>query len=1223
MSKRPSPPSRFFSSLSEDDSNDVQMPPPPPPALYTVIDDSPPTPAAQKASATIAKPLRSSPPSVLRKHNNIGGGSKNSVAFSGIMDNLNNQQQTNNSPQRRVNISLKTVINSQFENEAETHILAALELDSSSPSKIFENSQSRLLGEGLEGMEDYSDDDDDNDKNNKDGNNHHARGHTWNNDSFLKNVTMQNQLPQYQVPVGGDQSATSSAAASSPQKSNIQPTIQTTTTNNVTDDIYPHYPPAQKSNIQPTIQTTTHQQRHRRYISSLSARGGSSGYLPSVPDDAALVYNDDIQDEHLDEGNDPFLEGAINKAATASVAVNNDNYDEATDGGTGGNNNDLGSQQQTRETTTTTAQAEQPTLADSDVNIMTDATETTDNMNFMAQRLRSLQRRRSSSMKRSMSSRRSSSNDNGLGDPESSGDMLMNALNSVDSSKNKSFLRKIRSEYNELIVPKIPKFQKNISHTLLFVVFPFLAVAALLFYMFDNPMVGESGTSVSWWILFLGVRQMLIFEFTRVGEVFWVEIFALRSRLFNMAVGPYVSMAFIQSKGWPYIVCFWAVLDFCFLYGSHPLPKHWLFWQNKLDLFNAGNPVVGVTDSNLYRQILLTCIFVGVTVSLKRLFLAIYLGRRTFSHFGSELEKLMAKMIIIGEVANLARDIESKPALFEGALSPVNKLGEDEKLVRFRELMVEENSSVEASPSPKKIQRKTLEVTNSNKSATPSPRMENRKVLEVPTPNSDTSTPKSLESSVSQGASPGHKHKTGHSPTRPVGVSSIDPATADGKKLETDSTANVKLIYLLSEWEEPELLGGTKSKATVRDLVEFRKAVAYMDDKYPFSHAFGHAKTRELCVQSSQEVYDRLMLSASDCTTLPFSILSVLGMDENGDFVDAKIKSLIRLFRPDRQGNLSRLDFVKSVDTVYKNLRLLRASIANSAQIDFAFERIINCFFYFFLAIVAVAILGFNDIWTAFLSFNTVFLAFSFLFGSAASNYFEGLLLIFVRRPYDIGDRIATSNPKTDTDSNGSSTWYVDKVSLFTTTVRFATTNEVATYSNGSLAVLRIINANRSPKAIISVLIKFGLETPFNKIMVFRTAVENFIKARPREWIALAGFRATRVEADYGYVEYKIVAQHRESWQNIGPVLQSKADLSSFCLEATKKLNMKYESPPMPVNLATSGNLDLSGIFHKKDDEPRGDIIGMAGGKGDAQKSMSAADLQDVANLFEIRKKTK
>jgi small-conductance mechanosensitive channel len=72
--------------------------------------------------------------------------------------------------------------------------------------------------------------------------------------------------------------------------------------------------------------------------------------------------------------------------------------------------------------------------------------------------------------------------------------------------------------------------------------------------------------------------------------------------------------------------------------------------------------------------------------------------------------------------------------------------------------------------------------------------------------------------------------------------------------------------------------------------------------------------------------------------------------------------------------------------------------------------------------------------------------------------------LIFVRRPYDIGDKVAISPPDQDTSASGSSTWFVEKVSLYTTTVRFATTNEVATYSNGSLARLRIINAKRSPK---------------------------------------------------------------------------------------------------------------------------------------------------------------
>ena len=63
----------------------------------------------------------------------------------------------------------------------------------------------------------------------------------------------------------------------------------------------------------------------------------------------------------------------------------------------------------------------------------------------------------------------------------------------------------------------------------------------------------------------------------------------------------------------------------------------------------------------------------------------------------------------------------------------------------------------------------------------------------------------------------------------------------------------------------------------------------------------------------------------------------------------------------------------------------------------------------------------------------------------------------------------------------------------------------------------------------------------------------------------------------------------------------------------------------MPVNLSTSGNMDFGGIFrNENDDERKGDAID-TGDKGDVKsnKSILAEDLQEVANLFEIRKKAK
>jgi len=245
---------------------------------------------------------------------------------------------------------------------------------------------------------------------------------------------------------------------------------------------------------------------------------------------------------------------------------------------------------------------------------------------------------------------------------------------------------------------------------------------------------------------------------------------------------------------------------------------------------------------------------------------------------------------------------------------------------------------------------------------------------------------------------------------------------------------------------------------SITDILQFRQAIAAMDDTYPFTPAFGLAQTRATCVESSERLYETLQKTTPNQILLPFETLSEICYDGNRQLMRDKAKALIKLFRPDRQGFLTKLDFVSSIDDVYKDLRLFRASLANSSSIDDVFAMIINVFFYIVQILLVLVILGYRQ-WGPIGSVFAFFFSFSFMFGPASSKYFEGILLIFVRRPYDIGDKIGLSNPAKDTNSGGSSMWFVEKVTVFTTTVRFASTNEVATYQNGSLARLRIINA--------------------------------------------------------------------------------------------------------------------------------------------------------------------
>ena len=166
-------------------------------------------------------------------------------------------------------------------------------------------------------------------------------------------------------------------------------------------------------------------------------------------------------------------------------------------------------------------------------------------------------------------------------------------------------------------------------------------------------------------------------------------------------------------------------------------------------------------------------------------------------------------------------------------------------------------------------------------------------------------------------------------------------------------------------------------------------------------------------------------------------------------------------------------------------------------------------FLFFIIVLPAIGV----DPWALFASVSGFAVSFAFMIGPAASKQFEGILFIFVRRPYDIGDRINVSDPKIDTSSTGSPGWIVKDVNLHATTVIYGTTNEYASYSNGSLASFRIINAARSPKANLNFLLKFPIDVSYSKLAVFKSALEKFIKARPREWISFSAFRATRVES--------------------------------------------------------------------------------------------------------------
>jgi hypothetical protein len=166
--------------------------------------------------------------------------------------------------------------------------------------------------------------------------------------------------------------------------------------------------------------------------------------------------------------------------------------------------------------------------------------------------------------------------------------------------------------------------------TLTCVILPALVIAVILFYA-GNPIACDSDNcaSYSWWIIFLFIRQVITLSGAAAIQVLVIDLACFNSRWVTRLLGPMAVLFVIQSRGWPFLGFTWAILDFLVLFGKSQFVHHWMFYA-EIPFFSSDNPSGTVTSSQLYRNCIMTVIFVCVLAALKRLWLGISFGRKTY-----------------------------------------------------------------------------------------------------------------------------------------------------------------------------------------------------------------------------------------------------------------------------------------------------------------------------------------------------------------------------------------------------------------------------------------------------------------------------------------------------------------------------------------------------------------------------------------------------------------
>ena len=215
------------------------------------------------------------------------------------------------------------------------------------------------------------------------------------------------------------------------------------------------------------------------------------------------------------------------------------------------------------------------------------------------------------------------------------------------------------------------------------------------------------------------------------------------------------------------------------------------------------------------------------------------------------------------------------------------------------------------------------------------------------------------------------------------------PSKDDSAKINPPEKPRVssttRLLRQLVPWTEPNKKAQEVGRASVADILIFRKAITFMDDHYPFSYSFGEASSRELCCKSAVRTFRRL---AEGDSHVPFEAIAVLAITNDGYLDSKKQEELKRLFLPDADGEVSQRNFVQSCDDVYKRLRYFRASVANSSLIDKFLEEVLSGFFVFALVLCELAVLGYNP-YPILVSVSALIVSSTFAIKVSAANYFE------------------------------------------------------------------------------------------------------------------------------------------------------------------------------------------------------------------------------------------
>ncbi|GAB1313641.1 Mechanosensitive ion channel protein [Madurella fahalii] len=227
----------------------------------------------------------------------------------------------------------------------------------------------------------------------------------------------------------------------------------------------------------------------------------------------------------------------------------------------------------------------------------------------------------------------------------------------------------------------------------------------------------------------------------------------------------------------------------------------------------------------------------------------------------------------------------------------------------------------------------------------------------------------------------------------------------------------------------------------------------------------------------------------------------------------------------DQNGDISLEEMIRKVVDIGKERKAIAHSMKDISQALAVFDKVL--LFVVLIVVIIIFLAVFQSSFIATLTTaGTTLLSLSFVFAVTTQEFLGSCIFLFVKHPYDVGDRVDIQGPEKQQ-------LVVEKISLLYTVFTRIDKMQVVQVPNIQLNNLWIENTTRSKamKEVIDVNVSF--DTSFEDIELLRQEMENFVRSpensrdfQPDIVISVGGV------GDLDKLTLKIVIKHKSNWHN-------------------------------------------------------------------------------------------